>query len=64
MEFFIYFLMSGIFLFVQYLLIKAAVKNAIHEKLGDREFIKHVVNITMLSKKELDDKKNNLDYLD
>ncbi|MHB8097588.1 MAG: hypothetical protein ACYDEI_08075 [Erysipelotrichaceae bacterium] len=55
MEFFIYFLMSGIFLFVQYLIIKAAVKNAIHEKLGDRDFIKHVVNITMLSKKELDD---------
>ena len=56
MEFFIYFLMSGIFLFVQYLLIKAAVKNAIHEKLGDREFIKHVVNIMMLSKTELENK--------
>ncbi len=56
MEFFIYFLMSGIFLFVQYLLIKAAVKNAIHEKLGDREFIKHVVNISMLSKTELENK--------
>lgn len=56
MEFFVYFLMSGIFLFMQYLLIKAAVKNAIHEKLGDREFIKHVVNITLLSKNECEDK--------
>lgn len=56
MEFFVYSLMSGIFLFVQYLLIKSAVKNAIHEKLGDREFVKHVVNITLLSKNELEDK--------
>lgn len=53
----VYAIVAGVGLFINYLVIKAAVKNAIHERFGDREFIKHVVNLTLLSKAELEQKK-------
>lgn len=42
----------GIAIFIAYIVIKSAVKNAIHEKLGDRAFIDHLVKMTQKSIEE------------